>query len=247
VNNSRTFQEDDENDTLLFTKAEEYVLKNHPNPDRIGCPGPATLRAFVEAPRNVELAELNGLHIMRCAECTRDLIELRRQRTRDMQSPRIRLARSIIWNWKLAGIAACLSLIAFTWSALQQRERTEEVARLSSASNNSVSMLVDLSSDGVSRGTEASAPHPILLPSRLLNLHLILPYYSPSGTYRIFLTRDKSTSSLVASAEGTATADGPHLELHVEMNLNQVQAGNYLLGTQRLGDGAPYYYPVTIN
>lgn len=247
MNNSRTFQEDDENDTLLFTKAEEYVLKNHPNPDRIGCPGPATLRAFVEAPRNVELAELNGLHIMRCAECTRDLIELRRQRMRQMQSPPIRVARSMFWNWKLAGIAACLSLIAFTWSALHYRERTEEVAHLSSTSNNSVPLLLDLSSDGVSRGTEGSAPHPILLPSRLLNLHLILPYYSPTGTYRIFLVRDKSTSSSIASAEGTATADGPHTDLHVEMDLNQVQAGSYLLGTQRVGDGAPYYYPVTIN
>lgn len=247
MNSSRTFQEDDENDTHLFTKAEEYVLKNHPNPDRIGCPVPATLRAFVEAPRKVQLSELNGLHVLRCAECTRDLIELRRQRMKEMQAPPIQAAQSIFWKWKFAGIAACLSLIAFTWALLHQRERKGEAARFSIASTNPVSVLIDLSGDGVSRGNEAFAPRPINLPSRLLTLHLLLPYYSPSGTYRIFLSRDKSTSSLIASAEGAATTDGPHTELRVEINLNQVESGRYFLGTQRLGDRAPYFYPISIN
>ena len=243
----RTFREDDENDTHLFNKAEEFVLKNHPNPDRIGCPGPATLRAFVESPRNVELSELNDLHILRCAECTRDLIELRRERTRGLQARPVLAARSILGNWKLAGIAACLSLVALSWSVWHQRERNEEVARLSSASISRIPVLVDLTSDGASRGAEASASGPIRLPRRALNLHLLLPYYSPSGTYRIFLARDKSTSSLIVSTEGIATADGPRTELQIELDIDQVGTGKYFLGTQRLGDGAPYYYPVSID
>lgn len=243
----RSFQEDDENDTHLFTAAEEYVLKNHPNPERIGCPGPATLREFVEAPGDLELSELNDIHIMQCAECTRDLIELRRQRSKERHSPPIRMAKSIFWNWKLAGIAACLCLFAFCLSLRYQRDRQEEVARLSNVASIPVAVLVDLSGDGVERGTEKSEPHPISLPNQLLKLHLMLPYYSPSGRYCIFLATKKDTTSLIASTEGTATANGPHTELNIEIDLRQVEPGNYFLGTQGLGQGAPYYYAVTIN
>jgi hypothetical protein len=244
VNSFRSFQEDDEDDTHLFSKAEEYVLKNHPNPDRVGCPGPATLRAFVDAPGKVELSELNDLHILQCAECTRDLIELRRQRARELKA---RPVGSSLWNWRFAGIAASLCVIAFSLFILYQRGRNERAASLSSAPSIAILATVDLSGDGVERGTEISPPHAISLPSRLLNLHLLLPYYSPSGSYRIFLTKEKSVASLMASAEGIATADGPRTELTVEIDLRHVKAGSYFLGTQHHGEDPLYYYPVTIN
>lgn len=248
MNSFRSFQEDDDDDTLLFAKAEEYVLKNHPNPDRVGCPGPATLRAFVEAPGKVELSELNDLHIMQCAECTRDLIELRKQRASELIArPSGNGVGSSFWNWRLAGFAASLCVIVFSLFILYQRERNERVASLSSAKSTAILATVDLSGDGVERGPEMSPPHPISLPSRLLNLHLQLPYYSPSGSYRIFLTKEKNLASLMASAEGVATADGPRTELIVEIDLRQVKAGSYFLGTQHPGEDPLYYYPVTIN
>ena len=71
---------DDQNDTLLFEKLEEYVLARYPNPERVGCPAPEVLKRFFVAPRAVELSELKDLHIFKCAECTRTLIELRLQR-----------------------------------------------------------------------------------------------------------------------------------------------------------------------
>ena len=77
--NSQEFLDDD-NDTALFERLQKQVLQNCPNPERVGCPPPAVLKAFVEAPAKVTLEELNGLHILKCAECTRDLMELRRIR-----------------------------------------------------------------------------------------------------------------------------------------------------------------------
>lgn len=244
MNSFRSFQEDDDDDTHLFAKAEEYVLKNHPNPDRIGCPGPATLRAFVEAPGKVELSELNDLHIMQCAECTRDLIELRRQRASE---PKACPAGSSFWNWRVAGIAASLCVIVFSLFMLYQLERNERVASLSRAPSTPILATVDLSGDGVERGPEMSPPHPISLSSRLLNLHLQLPYYSPSGSYRIFLTKEKNLASLMASAEGVATTDGPRTKLIVEIDLRKVKAGSYFLGTQHQGEDPLYYYSVTID
>ena len=76
----RPFANDDENDTLLFEKLQEYILAHYPNPERIGCPDPAILKKFADTPREVRLPALNELHIFKCAECTRTLIELRQKR-----------------------------------------------------------------------------------------------------------------------------------------------------------------------
>ena len=76
----RNFVRDDENDTLLFEKLQEHVLEHYPNPDRVGCLDRSTLIAFVEAPGKLDLEDPKYLHVFRCAECTRDLMELRRLR-----------------------------------------------------------------------------------------------------------------------------------------------------------------------
>jgi hypothetical protein len=71
---------DDENDEDLFDKLQEYVLEHFPNPERTGCLDRETLRVFVEDPGKLDLADPKYLHIFRCAECTRDLMCLRRSR-----------------------------------------------------------------------------------------------------------------------------------------------------------------------
>jgi hypothetical protein len=76
----RPFSNDDENDTLLFEKLQEQILAHCPNPERIGCPAPAVLKKFADTSREVALPDLNDLHIFKCAECTRTLMELRKQR-----------------------------------------------------------------------------------------------------------------------------------------------------------------------
>jgi hypothetical protein len=70
---------DDENDTLLFEKLQEHVLAHYPNPERKGCPDPAVLKSLIDDPGDVTLAALNDLHIFKCAECTRLLMELRQK------------------------------------------------------------------------------------------------------------------------------------------------------------------------
>jgi hypothetical protein len=71
---------EDNNDTLLFEKLQEHVLAHCPNPSRKGCPSPAVLKSLIETPGEVTLADLNNLHIFRCAECTRLVMELRQKK-----------------------------------------------------------------------------------------------------------------------------------------------------------------------
>ena len=77
---NQSFPIDDDNDTLLFEKLREHVLAHYPNPERKGCPDPAILKKMIEAPGEVTLAALNNLHIFKCAECTRLIMELRQKK-----------------------------------------------------------------------------------------------------------------------------------------------------------------------
>ena len=71
---------DNEDDSLLFEKLQEQVLAHYPNPERKGCPDLAVLRNLIDNPSDVTLAELNDLHIFKCAECTRLLMELQQKK-----------------------------------------------------------------------------------------------------------------------------------------------------------------------
>jgi hypothetical protein len=72
---------------LLFDKLREHALEAHPNPERVGCLDRATLKAWVFTPEKLNLSDPKYLHVLKCAECTRELIELRM--LRNEQSERL--------------------------------------------------------------------------------------------------------------------------------------------------------------
>ena len=74
------FENDDANDTRLFAEMQRYVLEHYPNFERVGCLDHETLTSFVANPSELDLSDPKYLHILQCAECARDLIELRRSR-----------------------------------------------------------------------------------------------------------------------------------------------------------------------
>ena len=80
MNKIHPFESDDKNDTHLFAEMQRYVLQHYPNPQRIGCLDHDALKLFVEAPARLDLSDPKYLHILECAECTRELIQLRESR-----------------------------------------------------------------------------------------------------------------------------------------------------------------------
>jgi hypothetical protein len=80
----------------------------------------------------------------------------------------------------------------------------------------------------------------------VIDLRLVLPYYSPAGNYCVTVSRDPSQSVVEASDSAQATVQASHTELRVRLNLRRLTPGGHYLGTTREGDGAPYYYPVTL-
>jgi hypothetical protein len=247
VSKLRIFTRDDENDTRLFNRWRELVVKHCPNPERIGCFDHETLRIFVETPEKLDLGDPKYIHVTECAECTRELQELRvlreerlRQtfahKTRPLSPRRLgvtAIAASVV-------VAAILTMMSWRNQAGTSGKRPQDKV--------AVSALVDLSEDGAPRDAGPEAPEPeVSLPHRLIHLHLILPYYSPIGTYRVTVVRDRNENLTWAEASGSAAAQGSRTEVQVTLDLRQVVPGKYYLGTAHVGDGAPYYYPLTVD
>lgn len=241
------FAKDDDDDTDLFNRWQEQVLLHCPNPERIGCFDYETLRVFVETPGELDLTDPKYIHITQCAECTRELQGLRALREERLRGkPGGESHRSSVrWRWTgaiAATVAVAVALAAWGWRR-HLGERSDGAEQLAG-----VTAMVDLSTAGASRdaGQETTGAA-VSLPRRLIQLRLILPYYSPIGNYRIIVSKDRSGDRIKAEGAGPAVAQGSRTEVYVRLDLRRVAPGTYYLGTALEGDGAPYYYPLTLN
>jgi hypothetical protein len=241
VNNHQNFLEDDDNDTALFERLQQQVLQNCPNPERIGCPSPSILKAFVEDPASVTPAELNDLHILKCAECTRDLMELRKNResrqTLESAPSRGRL-RSVVHAAMVITVLCGILITAIIY-------RKGNLLGSKSTASKAVTVVrtVDLSGYGSTRGAEQpQQDNAISLPRAPIDLDLILPYLSQPGRYRVMVAKERSAADAVASVAGTAETVGTRTQLRVMLNLHDLPPGKYYLGTIEQSNGESSFY-----
>jgi hypothetical protein len=245
VDERQSFFENDDDDTLLFEKLQEYVLERHPNPERIGCIDQETLKIWVYSPQRLDLSDPKYLHVLKCAECTRDLIELRKQRNAQKvggQDTAQGTRRSAGWRW--AGIAAvlvcCLAIGGVAYWRIHSASSSQAI------SATPIAETIDLSQAGTTRGGETSTVQPVVLPRRVVAAHILLPYFSPGGKYVVSVTKDRNNSAAEAQGSGTASVSGFHADLSVTLDLRNLPGGTYFLATTHETDSAAYFYPLTV-
>ena len=177
----------------------------------------------------------------------RELIELRRLRIKQTLPAAVGIPsrpRSAA-NWRWAVLASvllfCLAVAGlFYW-------RTSSVATSSQdAQAIPVSETIDLSQAGTTRGGDTSSVSAIDLPRRVINAHVILPYFSPGGNYVVSVTTDRGNASSKATGHSVANVKGFHADLTVTLDLRRLPPGTYFLATTREGDSASYYHPLTV-
>jgi hypothetical protein len=247
VDERQLFPQDDQDDSELFEKLQEHVLENYPNPNRVGCIDHATLETWVYAPEKLNLSDPKYLHVLKCAECTRELLELRKLRKKQSEPAdievRSKTRQASNWRWAvLAAVLLCCLAVAgmIYWRSHSAATTSQE------AQTTPVAVTIDLSQAGTTRGGEASSVPAIDLPRRVINAHVILPYFSPGGNYIVSITADRGGASDKAAGHAVANVQGFHADLTVTLDLRGLPQGTYFLATTHEGDPASYFYPLTV-
>ena len=248
VDEHQPFSQDDQDDTLLFEKLQEHILEKYPNPDRIDCIDHATLKTWVYAPQNLDLSDPRYLHVLKCTECTRELIELRRLRNRQTLPATAgvpsRPRSAANWRWAvIASVLLCCLAAAglFYWRKQSVTTQSQDAQALP------VAETIDLSRAGTTRGSDTSSALAVDLPRRIINAHVILPYYSPGGNYVVSITTDRGDASGKAAGRAVANVRGIHPDLTVTLDMRRLPPGTYFLATTHEGDPASYFYPLSVH
>jgi hypothetical protein len=248
VNGFRTFERDDENDTRLFEELEKHVLEHYPNPQRIGCLDQAILEFFVDAPENLDLADPKYLHIFKCAECSRELRELRRVREDRLQqecagsSTSSNSGREVSLRWiqqLRAAVAQVRAAAIGRVAGLSDHfRRPPGEARTEGA----VQRTIDLSSGPLAKAGEGSREHYAALPRKLIELHMVLPLGSQDGIYRITIAKDQHMRRIQSDVSAYALTHGSSTELNVLLDLRHADPGEHFLVCRCEGEGVTHSY-----
>jgi hypothetical protein len=247
VDERQSFLQDDDDDTLLFEKLQEHVLEKYPNPERIGCIDHSTLKTWVYSPQKLDLSDPKYLHVLKCAECTRELIELRRLRNEQPEHANIGVPShpgpAASWRWAVfaSALLCCLAVAGVIYWRTHSAAARVQVAQSAPAT-----VTIDLSQAGTTRGTDTTTVPVVVLPRRVVSAHVILPNFSPGGKYVVSVTTDRSDASEKATGRAVANTQGFHTDLTVALDLRSLQPGTYFLATTHQGDPASYFYPLTV-
>ena len=109
-----------------------------------------------------------------------------------------------------------------------------------------VAVTVDRSQAGTTRGSGTSTVPFGGLPRRVVTAHVVLPNFSPGGSYVVSVTTDRSSTSEKATGRAVARVQGFHADLTVALDLRNLPPSTYFLTTTYGGEPASYFYPFTV-
>ncbi len=214
---------------------EEILLHGFPNPERVGCPPPETIRALAE--RRIGRDDPAWDHIWHCSPCFKDFKEIRDARLAAIEGAERRTRRNRkISVWSAAALA-CACLIAVILVSVNRLKPTV--------------VPIDLTNAPTLRGeAEDDARVLATMPKKLDELHVTLPLLSPPGQYVLAILKSRSENAAIALGSATAVGDGPKVTLVIKLDLSAAKPGRYYLATRREEQGqetAAYYFPVLIS
>ena len=211
----------------------------YPNPSRAGCPDREVLTALARRVRPI--ADPAYEHLTGCSPCYEEFRAIQRADAR-----RARRRRTL--GWTAAAAAVLVMMIAGIWALGWTRGGASRSSRLAMSDEASASAVIsteiDLRKYTVARGGQTGpALPPLVLPRRRLNLTILLPVGSESGTYQISVVG--SDRLLLASATGSAEIQNYVTTLHATIDLRAVPRGTYQLEIGPQGQ-VPHLFPVHV-
>ena len=199
------------------------LLKEFPNPNRVGCPGAEILKKIASHVMPLSESEKWLDHLGSCSPCYSDFSAFRaayqRYRTRSV----LAIAASILIVAGLAG-----------W-ALSHRQKEPLVAQTA---------VLDLSNRSIPRGTETnSAEPPLEIARNVAHLKIYLPLGSSDGDYGIRISGPGEKIFLATRATASKQQGIPSVA--VDVNLSSASPGLYVLQVQK-SESAWNSYPLRV-
>ena len=187
----------------------KYARAGFPNPDREGCPSPASLRAMAYRDRRLTLKDLPALHVVTCSPCFQQYSQLRRK---------ARVVRGIRLTTAALAVAAMIVLaIRFTWSHTRGVEQ-RAVSPKQAAPTAPVRLKVDLVSFSPTRGgAENDSEKKVHLPQKVLTVEFILPIGMEPGEYEVRLQNSSGTVLIDKHAQGRINGGVTSVELEIDL------------------------------
>jgi hypothetical protein len=187
----------------------------YPNPHRLGCPQKDTLRAAARKELPIDHAAYD--HLSQCSECYKEF------RTHQQGAARSTWVRSAIAAAAVFAVVAIGGIYAV---------RTLNVGPWSSGTE---SVLLDYRNESVTRSEAGEPERPTrTLPRKKLNLMILLPIGSESGSYELRLVG--STGQVVLHRSMIGQMENFALRVRTNLDLRSLSRGSYLLEIRRAGE-----------
>jgi len=224
-------------DQQAWTDLKQSLREQFPNPQRLGCPGEATLKGIAFGTVRLDEAQEWLDHLGHCSACFLDFEKLRMQVTRQRI---FRMALAVA-----AVVLLCSSLVL--WLNLVHRPRTSPQALApapavtpplpqAQTSQLQTAALI-LKDSSPTRGVHDVAPSAIPhLPLGRIVLAIYLPPHSRPGKYEIRFLRNITDSTPLARFEGEAQLENGSAVMRITPDLSTLAPGTYLMGYRRTGD-----------
>jgi hypothetical protein len=204
------------------------LLKDFPNPDRIGCPGPEVLKRIASHEMNLSEAEKWLDHVTSCSPCYRDFSLFQTAYRSRIKGTLVAIAATIVLVACLAGWTLFLRQRA----PLVLRPKEPPVPRQEEPLVTQTAVL-DLRDRSPQRGSKSGpALPPLEMARNVSQLKIYLPLGSDEGLYDIRITtRDEP----LLAATGSARLEQGLTSIGVDVPPSRLQSGRYILKIRRRG------------
>ena len=209
VLNSKTYSRRDEK--RILDVLGRGLLKDFPNPERIGCPGADVLKKIASHDMPLSEAQKWLDHLGSCSPCYADF-----KRFRDA------FERQRRQTWLAAAAGILLAVGVLGWALLHKRNESF-VAQAA---------VLDLRDRSVARGGEPTpGEQPLELSRRVKHLTVYLPLGSAEGPYELRIAT--TAGSAVFTTNGVASLNDGVTSMEAALDLSSAPSGRYVLQIRR--------------
>jgi len=190
------------------------LSREFPNPQRVGCPGPAVLRSI--AIHKLPLSEADRWldHLSSCSPCFQEFSEIRKQKAGQQKQTQM---------WLAAAAIVLLAVGGWLWVRNRPSGQTAAV------------VVLDLRGRATARGegTPETSQPPLDVPRNAKTLNLELPIGSNEGPYDVALLNPSGAELFRTSA--AAKLEDHVVVLMADVDVAGIPPGSYFLGVRQPG------------